>query len=183
MNKTAAILTTLALSLSLAACGNGNDDKKDDKNENKTEKSVDKSDNSKKSAIGFKDDTLTIEQGIIKLKKSEIVDTSEGKSIVITFDYTNKSDEPQEAFLVFLACFNLTQEDDTAVHDLETAVGLYDVEGYNQLDKNVSLSIKPGKTIEGAVAYTLKDDKSDVTLTATQGAMGDKLGTKTYKIK
>lgn len=185
MNKFGLLLGSIALSSALlVGCGSDTDTKADEKS-NKTE-TVAKTD-TKEKKVSFKNDTLTINDGVIKLTGSEFVDpnTEYGEtnpSLVLTYEFTNTSKEPMEPWLVWMACFSASQETESTIEDLDIG-SVPQNDKYTKLSETSDTKIKPGATVTAVTAYEIKDKTLPITLTATQGVTGDKLGTKTYQFK
>ncbi|MBC1424635.1 DUF5067 domain-containing protein [Listeria seeligeri] len=168
----------------MTACGSDSESKEtksDDHNKTETVKEQKK----EKSDVYFEDDVLKIDMATIKLTGSEVIppDSSEDKStLIISYEFINDSDDVLQPFDVFLACFELTQETDVAVIDLD--VSMADLpEKYNEMKEMASTDIKPGATVKAEMDYAIDDTTEPVKMTATQGVAGDKLGTKTYNIE
>ena len=114
--------------------------------------------------VYFKDDTLKIIDGIIKITDTQVLppnDSSKGKNILaFTYEFTDTSDKSLTPEEVWTACFTLSQEN----------------ENLNYLS---SETISANSTRDTAtIYYTLNNTSTPVTLTARQGLLGDVLGTK-----
>lgn len=159
--------------LILGACGN--DDTTNDKQQsNNTET---KSVNENKAQ--FKDDTLVIDQAVLKIDDTFIINDkdSDDKLLAFKFHVKNKSNsEDITPTNVWIACFEATQDSENTVNKLD--VGFTPNTGkFEEWDKHNNDVIKKSKTAKGIITYTLQNDE-DVTLKATKGASGKKLGTK-----
>ncbi|MDW4149026.1 DUF5067 domain-containing protein [Staphylococcus saprophyticus] len=163
----------LASTLVLGACGNsGNEDKEESKtesvNENKTQ---------------FKNDTLVIDDAVLKIKDTFLVnnENSDGKELAFKYEVKNKTDKDEiTSRNVWIATMKAEQDSDNTVNQLEQ--GLTPTTGkYESWAKHLDDKIKKGKTAKGIVTYTLQNDE-DVTLKATKGADGKELGTKKIDI-
>lgn len=162
----------LASSLVLGACGSDEGNKKDSKtesvNENKTQ---------------FKNDTLVIDDAVLKIKDTFIVnnENSDGKELAFTYEVKNKTDKEEVTpSNVWMATMAAQQESENTVNDLE--VGLTPTTGkYEEWSVHLDDTIKKGKTAKGIMTYSLQND-NDVTLKATKGIDGKKLGTKKIKL-
>lgn len=163
----------LASTLVLGACGN-NDSNSEDKKSNNTES---KSVNENKTQ--FKDDTLVIDQAVLKIDDTFIINDkdSDDKLLAFKFHVKNKSNsEDITPTNVWIACFEATQDSENTVNKLD--VGFTPNTGkFEEWDKHSNDVIKKGKTAKGIITYTLQNDE-EVTLKATKGASGKKLGTK-----
>ncbi|MBC2103990.1 DUF5067 domain-containing protein [Listeria booriae] len=186
MVKFGLLLGGIALSSALlVGCGSDTDSKANDEKSNKTE-TVAKTD-TKEKKVSFKNDTLTINDAVIKLTGSEFADpnTEYGEdkpTLILTYDYTNTSKEAMEPSTVFIACFGATQETETTIEDLDIAMSPQDPK-YAKMNEIGNTKVKPGATVSTVISYEIKDKNTPITLTASQGVMGDKLGTKTYQFK
>ncbi|WP_426429121.1 DUF5067 domain-containing protein [Staphylococcus equorum] len=162
----------LASTLILGACG----DNSESKSENKT-KSV--NENNKQ----FKDNTLVIDDAVLKIKDTFIVnnENSDGKELAFTYEVKNKTDKEEiTAINVWLATMTAKQDSDNTVNDLE--VGTTPTTGkYEKWYEHANDTIKKDKQAKGIITYTLQNDE-DVSLKATKGAEGKELGTKKIKL-
>lgn len=170
MKKILGIL--LASTLVLGACGN----KEESKAENKTE-----SVNENKAQ--FKNDTLVIDDAVLKIKDTFLVNNANSDDQLLAFKYEvkNKTDKDEiNPRNVWLATMNAEQDGDNTVNTLEQ--GATPLTGkFEEWGKHLDDKIKMNKTAKGIVTYSLENDK-DVTLKATQGVDGKELGTKKIKI-
>ena len=162
----------LASTLVLGACGNSSNDSKENKTESVNE-----------NKLQFKNDTLVINDAVLKIKDTFIVkDTMSGdKLLAFKYEVKNKTDKEEiTAFNVWLATMKATQDSDSTVNELE--VGMTPNTGkYEEWSKHSDDQIKKGKTAKGIITYTLQNDE-DVTLKATKGVDGKDLGSKKIKI-
>ncbi|MDH9161258.1 DUF5067 domain-containing protein [Staphylococcus succinus] len=170
MKKLLSIL--LASTLVLGACGN----KEESKAENKTE-----SVNENKTQ--FINDTLVIDDAVLKIKDTFLVNdaNSDDKLLAFKYEVKNKTDKDEiNPRNVWLATMNAEQDGDNTVNTLEQ--GATPLTGkFEEWGKHLDDKIKKNKTAKGIVTYSLENDK-DVTLKATQGVDGKELGTKKIKI-
>ncbi|RIN36997.1 DUF5067 domain-containing protein [Staphylococcus succinus] len=162
----------LASTLVLGACGN----KEESKAENKT-----KSVNENKTQ--FKNDTLVIDDAVLKIKDTFLVNdaNSDDKLLAFKYEVKNKTDKDEiNPRNVWLATMNAEQDGDNTVNTLEQ--GATPLTGkFEEWGKHLDDKIKKNKSAKGIVTYSLENDK-DVTLKATQGVDGKELGTKKIKI-
>lgn len=153
---------------------------------NKTEE-VDVPEDTVTSDVYFKDDVLKIDMATIKITGSEIAppntDFGEEKpTLIITYEFTNDSDELIQPGTAWIACFTATQETDVSVDDLDVAFMPQD-EKYAEMNEMSYTDIKPGATVEAVISYNINDPDRPVTLTATQGIAGEELGQKVFELK
>lgn len=171
MKKFLALIFSSALIL--GACGN--DNASTDKQQSKDTET--KSVNENKAQ--FKDDTLVIDQAVLKIDDTFIINDkdSDDKLLAFKFHVKNKSNsEDITPTNVWIACFEATQDSENTVNKLD--VGFTPTTGkFEEWDKHSNDVIKKGKTAKGIITYTLQNDE-EVTLKATKGASGKKLGTK-----
>ena len=134
----------------------------------------------------FKDGVLETDNCKIEITGADVVkpDKSWGEtnpSLVISYNYTNKrEDEKFTPSVDFIFAFECDQE--SADASLEISLNTYP-DKYSEAVDMSSASVKPGKTVECVEHYELVDSESPVTLTANDGAFGDKLGTYEIKLK
>lgn len=167
----------LASTLVLGACGN-DDNNSDGKKSNNTET---KSVNENKPQ--FANDTLVIDQAVLKIDDTFILNDKDSGDKLLAFKYhvKNKSDsEDITSMNVWIACFEATQDSDNTVNKLD--VGITPTTGkLGEWNEHSNDTIKKGKTAKGIMTYKLQNDE-DVVLKATKGVDGKKLGTKTIKL-
>lgn len=191
--KFAALMLAGLMSISVAACG-GSDQEASNNNQtneeatekpesNKTEK-VEVPEVTETSDVYFKDDVLKIDMATIKITGSEVAppntDFGEEKpTLIITYEFTNDSDELMQPGVTWIACFTATQETDVSVDNLNVAIAPQD-EKYTEMNEMSYKDIKPGATVEAVISYDINDPEQPITLTATQGIAGKELGTKVF---
>lgn len=153
--------------LVLGACGN-NDKNTEKVSENKPQ---------------FKNDTLVLDQAVLKIDDTFILNDKDSGDKLLAFKYhvKNKSDsEDITSMNVWIACFEATQDSDNTVNKLD--VGITPTTGkLGEWNEHSNDTIKKGKTAKGIMTYKLQNDE-DVVLKATKGADGKKLGTKKIKL-
>lgn len=162
----------LASTLVLGACGNSGSDKNESKtesvNENKTQ---------------FKNHILVIDDAVVNIKDTFIVNDKNSDSKLLAFKYEvkNKTDKDEITPMnVWISSMTATQDSENTVNDLE--VGPTPNTGnFEEWDKHSQDKIKKDKTAKGITTYTLENDE-DVTLKATKGVDGKELGTKKIKL-
>ena len=135
--------------------------------------------------VYFENDVLKIDMATIKLTGAEIAppnEYNEASQLVITYEFTNDSDEPMQPGTAFIACFNATQETEATIDSLDVGMAPQD-EKYAEMNEMGFTDVKPGATVESVMSYDIKYDGEPITLTATQGVMGEELGTKIYETK
>ena len=99
--------------------------------------------------------------------------------LAIWYDTTNLTGKDIDPTSAWMIVFEAIQDNDpNAVNTLE--VGMLPDEQF--LDSQLE-TIKQDGTVSNAVAYELDDLETPVTLVATQGITGDKLGEQTIEIK
>ncbi|MCE5090164.1 DUF5067 domain-containing protein [Staphylococcus devriesei] len=175
MKKLCGIL--LASTLVLGACGNDDNNSEDKKSNNTETKSVNEN------KPQFANDTLVIDQAVLKIDDTFILNDKDSGDKLLAFKYhvKNKSDsEDITSMNVWIACFEATQDSDNTVNKLD--VGITPTTGkLGEWNEHSNDTIKKGKTAKGIMTYKLQNDE-DVVLKATKGADGKKIGTKTIKL-
>lgn len=180
------------MGISTIACGGStqeasdNNQTKEETQNNKTEE-VDVPKDTGTSDVYFKDDVLKIDMATIKITGCEIAtpntDFGEEKpTLIITYEFTNDSDELIQPGTAWIACFTATQETDVSVDDLDVAFMPQD-EKYAEMNEMSYTDIKPGATVEAVISYNINYPDRPVTLTATQGIAGKELGQKVFELK
>ena len=163
--------------LVLGACGNDDNNSNGKKSNNTETKSVNEN------KPQFTNDTLVIDQAVLKIDDTFILNDKDSGDKLLAFKYhvKNKSDsEDITSMNVWIACFEATQDSDNTVNKLD--VGITPTTGkLGEWNEHSNDTIKKGKTAKGIMTYKLQNDE-DVVLKATKGADGKKLGTKTIKL-
>ena len=163
--------------LVLGACGNDDNNSNGKKSNNTETKSVNEN------KPQFANDTLVIDQAVLKIDDTFILNDKDSGDKLLAFKYhvKNKSDsEDITSMNVWIACFEATQDSDNTVNKLD--VGITPTTGkLGKWNEHSNDTIKKGKTAKGIMTYKLQNDE-DVVLKATKGADGKKLGTKTIKL-
>ncbi|WP_203578891.1 DUF5067 domain-containing protein [Listeria ivanovii] len=176
---------TLLTAFTLVACGNDSESKETNSSGTSNETETAKKSEKEKTDVYFKDNELKIDMATVKLTGSEVIppDQNEDKStLIITYEFTNDSDDVLQPFDVFLACFKLTQETNVSVIDLDISMADLPAE-YNEMNEMANTNIKPGATVKAEMDYAIQDTTKPVNMIATQGVGGKELGTKTYNIE
>lgn len=183
--KIVAMMLAGVMACGLWACGGSEESDGEKKSQNKEETvTVPKEE---KKDISFENDTLSIEDAVIKITGTEVAPPNpelgeEKSTIIFTYDYTNTSDEVMQPGTVWIACFNATQETDATIEDLEVAMAPQD-EKYTQMNEMSFTDVKPGATVQSVISYEISDTAKPVTLTATQGIAGEELGSKVINLQ
>lgn len=140
-----------------------------------------------KATTYFQDDILKIEMATIKLTGFEVAPPNqefgeEKSTLIITYEFTNDSDEVIQPTTAWVACFDATQETEATIDSLNVAMSPQD-EKYAEMN-NLSLTdVKPGATVQSVISYEINDTSKPITLKATQGVGGQELGEKVYNLQ
>lgn len=193
MFKRFLVLSVIGIMIGLlAACG-GNEttqqsEDENTKTENSSSDSETKSDESEKTIeeVYFKDNEAKLNDLKIKITETKVIqpgeagnEYSEKPVFAIWYETTNLSDKDIDPTTAWTVVFTAVQDNNpNAVNELN--VGALPDEQF--LDSQLE-TIKKDGTVKNAVAYELDDLETPVTLIATQGISGDKLGEKDYNIK
>lgn len=191
MKKFLALLLVSSLAFSATACGNSTnkENKTEEVNvveeENKTEEVNVAEEQPTK--VGFKNDILKIDMATIKLTGFEVAPPNaefgeEKSTLIITYEFTNDSDELLQPIDAWIACFEAVQETDISVDRLDVAMSPQD-EKYSEMNEMSMTDIKPGATVKAVISYEINDTTKPVTLKATQGIAGKELGEKIYNLQ
>lgn len=181
--KILATLLALTVCFGLAACG----DSSDDSGKAKEETEAPAEEEAEEETVYFKDDVLQTEDCIIKITNTEIIPAENNYSlgvpaIVITYEYTNNSDENKSPVAVWPLYMTLTQETDATVETLNSGVAPTG-EPYDALVSASMAEVKPGGTVTTCITYNANYADKPITLTATASFMGEELGTKTIELQ
>jgi Domain of unknown function (DUF5067) len=191
MKKTLILTSALTLSI-IVGCSNQDAVTKNvsdaDNTETTTENTNSEKDNNNdiNNDIYFKDNEAKLNDLKIKITETKVIKAGEkgneyGEKPVfaIWYETTNLSDKEIDPTMGWLAVFEAVQDNNpNAVNTLEVG-GLPDDQF---LDSQLE-TIKKDGTVKNAVAYELDDLETPVTLIATQGVGGSKLGEQTFNIK
>ncbi|OTP12511.1 hypothetical protein A5844_000744 [Enterococcus sp. 10A9_DIV0425] len=192
----------LLLSLLLGACGNTESSSGDSASSTKektaesstavqletstTNSQIETSTSEAASNVGFKDGVATLEDIDVKITKHAVIQPGEagneyGDSSVIAFwyDTTNKTGKEIDPTTAWMIVFKALQDNDPNMENELQIASLPDSQYLNTQTNN----IKQGGTVSNAVAYTLTDTTTPVTLIANQGLMGEELGRQDYAIQ
>lgn len=189
--KLLTLLLASSMVLSTTACGGteSGDNSKEPKNstENVSVPKESKKETDKKEDVYFKDDTLKIDMATIKITGFEVAPPNtefgeEKSTLIITYDFTNDSDELMQPGVAWISCFEATQETETTVDTLDVAMMPQD-EKYTTMNDTSYTDVKPGATVQSVISYEINDITQPVTLTAVQGVLGNKLGEKVFNLQ
>lgn len=181
MKKLLSILTLGIAVIGLTACGNSKEKTKKEP-ANKTETLA----KPKRSKYYFEDDVLKIRDLKIKIDDAKVIAAGEQGNeygdkpvLAIWYDTTNLTDKEISPSTAWIAVFNAYQDNNKNQENKLNVAALPDQQFLDSQMQN----IKKNGTAKNAIAYTLSDDHTPVTLKATKGVDGEALGQKTYKIK
>ena len=185
--KLVSLLIASVMAISLIACG-GETKEEPKKEENKTEDvKVPEESKEEKGDVYFKDDILKIDMATIKITGFEVAPPNtemgeEKSTLIITYDFTNDSEEVQQPGTVWISCFNATQETDATIDNLDVAMAPQD-EKYVEMNDVSYTDVKPGATVQSVISYDINDLSKPVVLKATQGIIGEELGEKIFNLQ
>ncbi|HBB6316570.1 TPA: DUF5067 domain-containing protein [Escherichia coli] len=154
--------------LVLSACGD-NEKKVENKQENKINENKPQ----------FTNDTLVIDDAVLKIKDTFIVNDKDSgkKSVVFKYEVKSKSGRENVApNTIFMAGFTVLQDTENSIAELDAGT-TPNTGNYEEWSKHAYDTIKKGKTAKGIMGYELQNDNK-VTLKATKGVGGKKLGEK-----
>lgn len=179
------IIALMLTGLFLVSCGKKEEPKKEETKTTESTKTEEKKE-TKKDSIGFDGKVAELNDLKIEIIEYKIIKVGEkgneyGSKPVIAFWYntTNKSDKEIDPSIAWLAVFTAIQDNNkNMVNELKVA-GHPD----DSLIDTQDAKIKKGGTVKNAVAYELSDEVTPVTLKATQGVNGKKLGEKNFEVK
>ncbi|EOL42694.1 hypothetical protein RV11_GL003018 [Enterococcus phoeniculicola] len=115
----------------------------------------------------FEDGVLTTDKFTIEIESAKVIPSydKEKQIVVITYSFTNTSDELLIPERCFSGSFGVTQDLPDTVEDLYTGFPPYD-SGYSKLQEKSQAKVKEGKTIQAVASYDLKEKSNTVVLTA-----------------
>lgn len=166
----------LLTGLSLAGCSASSSNKPSSKPKTDTVKTTSKYYfDGKKASIRDLDITIT------KVRFFKGATPKEKNQIAFEYTVKNKSKKKLDITTSWLAVFNAYQDNKNTDGKLE--VGATPMNYYGEILDNQNKTIKKGGELKGAIAYDLDSKKIPVTLKATKGAMGPKIGQKIFKLE
>lgn len=187
MRKTFLLLLALTLSI-IAGCGNQDEGTKTAADAASKEATTTPTNEEKETNhdFYFKDNQAKLNDLKINITETKVIRAGEKGNeygdkpvLAIWYETTNLSDKDIDPIIGWLAVFEAVQDNNpNAVNTLEVG-GLPD----DQFLDSQSETIKKDGTVKNAVAYELDDLETPVTLIATQGFDGEKLGEQTFTIK
>ncbi|MFK4392675.1 DUF5067 domain-containing protein [Bacillus sp. AFS026049] len=187
MKKTLILISALTLSI-IAGCGNQDEGTKNGSDSANKEATTENTNEEKETNndLYFKDNEAKLNDLKIKITETKVIQAGEkgneyGEKPVfaIWYETTNLSDKEIDPTTGWTVVFEAVQDNNpNAVNTLEVG-GLPDDQF---LDSQLE-TIKKDGTVKNAVAYELDDLETPVTLIATQGIGGNKLGEQTFNIK
>lgn len=144
------------------------------------------SSDSDESPYGFKDNVIKLEDATITITDYKIIppgekgnEYSENSVIAFWYSVTNESDDFIDASTTWIASITAIQDNDpNIVNKLEIS----SLPDDSFLDTQMA-DIKPGGTLENAVAYELTDLETPVILQAQNGMFGDTVGEQSFELK
>ncbi|WP_102029152.1 DUF5067 domain-containing protein [Salirhabdus sp. Marseille-P4669] len=167
---------------------NGSESENANENEDITENKEEEADEetNEQSELYFKDNVAKLRDLKIEITDTKVIPVGETGNeygdqpvLAIWYKTTNLSEKDINPTTAWLAVFEAVQDNDpNAVNTLDVG-SLPD----SQFRDSQLQTIKQDGTVENAVAYKLDDLETPVTLIATQGIMGEKLGEQVIEIK
>ncbi len=194
MKKLVGLGLVFVSSITLGACGSNNSNSSTSKEattNTSTTATLESSSSTVESSspeqtATFKDDVASLVDIDIKITKHSVIQPGEagneyGDQPVIAFwyDTTNKTGKDIDPTTAWMAVFSAIQDNDPNMENKLQVASLPD-EQYLNTQTN---KIKQGGTVSNAVAYTLTDTTTPVTLVANQGIAGDEIGKQDYAIQ
>ena len=187
MKKSLLLVSALTLTI-VAGCGNKDEGTKtpsETQNETNTENTQEHSTENKKD-VYFKDNEAKFEDVKIKITETKVIPVGEkgneyGEKPVfaIWYETTNLSEQDIDSISGWIRNFEAVQDNNPNTINTLDVASLPD----DQFLNTQSESIKKGGTVKNAIAYELDDLETPVTLIATDGIAGDKIGEQTFNIK
>uniref|UniRef100_A0AB39C7K5 Terminase large subunit n=1 Tax=Staphylococcus phage Pel11 TaxID=3235046 RepID=A0AB39C7K5_9CAUD len=127
----------------------------------------------------FTNDTLVIDDAVLKIKDTFIVNDKDSgkKSIVFKYEVKSKSGRENVApNTIFMAGFTVLQDTENSIAELDAGT-TPNTGKYEEWSKHAYDTIKKGKSAKGIIGYELENNNK-VTLKATKGIGGKELGEK-----
>lgn len=127
----------------------------------------------------FTNDTLVIDDAVLKIKDTFIVNDKDSgkKSIVFKYEVKSKSGRENVApNTIFMAGITVLQDTKNSIAELDAGT-TPNTGKYEEWSKHAYDTIKKGKSAKGIIGYELENNNK-VTLKATKGIGGKELGEK-----
>ena len=175
MKKIITLSFAVLTGLSLAGCSGSSNSKTSNKPKTETVKPKPKYYFDGKTA-NIRDLKITI----IKVKFFKKAQPKEKNQIAFEYTVKNKSKKKIDVTTAWLAVFNAYQDNKNTDGKLE--VGPTPMNYAGKLLDNQNKTIKKGGELQGVISYSLDNNKIPVTLKATKGVSGAKIGQKIYKL-
>lgn len=179
------ILLTLASSFVLAACGNGDNEENISAQTDETSETESQA-NQKADSVNFDGQTLETNNVKIEITDVKFIPAGEtrnnyGEDPVLAFwyDITNKSDKEIDPMRGWYDTFSVVQDNDP---NLINELTIYPWNPDKQFDNTQRQIIKQGGTVSNAIGYILTDSETPVTLTATNGPLGEEIGSHDFEV-
>lgn len=181
------LMITLSISgLFLAACENGGEAQLKDLPNQESQAEQAAAEESTNNEIYF--DGTTAETNDLKIEITDykiIPAGSEGNeynddpAVAFWYDITNKSDKEIDPRSGWYNTFSVVQDNDPNLINELTIHSMNPDEQYHDSQLQI---IKRGGTVSNAISYILTDTETPVTLTATQGILGEEIGSHDFEV-
>lgn len=194
MKKSALLISSIFIIFLSTGCSSNQDDSSvtESTNNVKDEQTASQSDESskneemKKEEVYFKNNEAILKDLKIVITETKVIlpgetgnEYSDKPVFAIWYDTTNITGKEIDPMSAWIVVFEAVQDNNpNAINTLQIGM-LPD----NQFLDSQLETIKQNGTVSNAVAYELDDLETPVTLIATQGISGDKLGEQTFEIK
>lgn len=178
-------LLVMSMVFALAACGSNESEKAKVKKDEPKAEDVSK-DEVSKDGVYFKDGVAKLEDIQLEILETKVIPVGETGNeygdkpvFAIWYNATNFTDDDIDPSTAWIAVFEAVQDNDPNMVN-KLSVGSLPDEAH--LDTQLN-TIKKDGTVENSIAYELDDLETPVTLIATQGIGGDKLGEQNFEVK
>ncbi|WP_282020157.1 DUF5067 domain-containing protein [Planomicrobium okeanokoites] len=192
MLKKSLLPIVMLMVLILTACGDSQDETTNGDSQNTTNDvttdvtTESAEEETTKEDVYFKDNEAKLIDLKINITETKVIQPGEvgneyGEKPVfaIWYEATNLSDKDIDPMTAWIVVFEAIQDNNpNAINTLEVA----SLPDEQYLDSQLE-TIKKDGTVANAVAYELDDLETPVTLVATQGIGGDKLGEQSFEVK
>lgn len=160
MKKLLLLITTLFLTLGLAACGGTNSEEQSTNQDNQTESEnteetnkEETEDKNNKSEVS--DTTLDTGDYVYTIKEVEQITSKydDTQILAVEIEFTNNSDEPTSPWMAM--GITAEQETDVTVETLNGANGLFPDDYKPELVEMGDTDIKPGATVDAVIGFEI----------------------------
>ena len=183
MKKFSMLGLVLISTLILGACGSGTNNSNKTKKTSSTATATTET-KAKEDKGTYKDRTLTVPDGVLKITEFQKGTSFDGKPIFyVLFDLTNNTKEAQDVQMLYSSFVSVSQNTGDTTEDLTYGI-VNDSPIKDRIDM-LNKKVNPGATVQAAYPYEFADETKPVTFTFRDSmfSMGDPIAVEEITIK